>query len=358
MRRLRIVMDSTRVLLSLALLAGGAFADATDEPANRPPQPVERTQDGVKHEAPPPIPPISAPDSAARKTDPAIAALVPGALPADTAPLAQAAWERTCKSRFSSTEAGAAQRVSAFDLQIDVRQRSADNQTNDSPKPVRYRYLSPGFVRVTTASGREHVRGPQGDFFIDRDRHEVHRLDATSRENAEDLRQINESVGIAQNFIALTDPASLRIASLKLLPGPPASLPAAVKNRFNDAPLQWLDVRTPDFHLVASTSQAAAPAPSFVRVSIGADPKSGEVEVALVDVDSSAPTPSSSAVLIELANYAAIDGFRMPQLVKVYRVDEVGSPRAFRPEPTTTLGVLTKSASLRAQLKPQDFEPG
>jgi len=354
------VIRSTQFLLSLALLPHAAFGGVPlhDGEATIAAPSLECAQDGVKHDTPPPMPPISAPDAGGRKPDPSIEALVPGAIPADTDPLASAAWKRTSSSRFASADAQPVQRVSAFDLQIDVRHRGADNQTNDSPKPLRYRFLSPGYVRVTTASGREHVRGPQGDFFIDRERHEVHRLDAASREDGEDLRQIHESVGIAQNFIALTDPSSLRIASVKLLPAPPASLPASVKNRFSEAPLQWLDLRTPDFHLVAPKTPSAAPASSFVRVVIGADPKTGEVEIALVDVDANASAPTSSAVLIELANYATVDGFRMPQLVKVYGVDDASSPRAFRAEATTTLGVITKSASLHAALKPQDFEPG
>jgi hypothetical protein len=293
---------------------------------------------------------------------------VPGALPADTDPKARAVWERTTRARLSAQDPGTPQRVTAFDLEIEVRHRSADNQTNDSPKPWRYRFQSPGFVRVTTANRRELVRGPAGDFLIDPDRHEVIRLDV-SRENAEDLRQLDESVGIAQNFIALTDPSALRIARLRLLAEPPPGLPPAVRKRATDLQLQWLELETPDFHLSAGPERSNAPpgsnpqqgssssAPKLVRVLIGADPKSGEVEIAWVDTGSSPSLLSASAVLIELTRYAPVDGFRMPQQIKVYEVDDPKAPRAFRWEPTTMLGVHTASASLRAAFKPEDFTP-
>jgi hypothetical protein len=350
-------------MMTLVLSAFAIFASASSVPTAREITPAcvalraEEPTVASQKESPPPVPPVPAPGGAPRANDPAIDSLPRGTLPADADLAAKEAWQRTLQSQQAAGNAAGTQRVTAFDLQLEVRHRSADNQTNDSPSPLRYRYLDPGFVRVTTASKREHVRGPRGDFLIDPERHEVIPL-VPSRENEQDIRQLNESVGIARNFIALTDPAALRIAGLKLLPGAPTALPQTVKDRFAKAPLQWLEVRTPDFHLIASIDRTAPPPPSLVRVAIGADAKSGEVELALVDVDGPATAPTAAAVLIELANYTAIDGFRMPQLIKVYRIDEKSAARSFGAEPTTMLGIVTRSASLRAPLKREDFLPG
>jgi hypothetical protein len=311
-------------------------------------------QETPKKDVPPPMPPVGSPPGGAPTADPRISALVAGVIPTDTVPAAREAWEKTTRGRLSAQASGPVQRVSAFDLSIEVRHRSAENQTNDSPEALRLRFRSPGFVRITTANKRELVRGLKGDYLLDPERHEVSPLTA-SRENAQDIRQLDESVGVAQNFIALSDPSSLRIASLKLLPGAPPGLPAKVVERLAAMSIQWVELRTPYFHLITPNGKAS-PLPSLVRVQIAADAKTGEVELALVDVDSSTVL-SAAAVLIELAKYAAIDGFQMPQHVKVYDIDPLSAPRAFRAEVTTELGVVTKSATLRAVLNPEDFSP-
>jgi hypothetical protein len=308
-------------------------------------------------DAPPPLPPLSKPKDAGRDPAAETSTLVPGALPADTDAKARDAWERTTRGRLEGQTAVGTARVSAFDLSIDVRQRSADNQTNDSPKPWRYRFQNPGWVRVTSHSQRELVRGPNGDFLVDPERREVVRLQRLSRDDARDLQQLDESVNIARNFIALTDPSALRIARLALLATAPQGLPKAVLERSRSLALQWLDVRTPDFHLVPASGRAPVPPSSVLRVRIGADPKTGEVAMAIVDVDAGTDALSPAAVLVELASYAPINGFRMPGVIKVYETDEHSSPRAFRGEPTTMLGVHVDSANLRAQFKPEDFDP-
>ena len=130
-----------------------------------------------------------------------------------------------------------------------------------------------------------------------------------------------------------------------------------MRTRGDERKLRWIELRTPDFHLIVAAGTATAPTSGLVRVQIGADPRSGEVELAVVDVDSNATSLSPSAVLIELSRYATIDGFQMPRSIKVYDLDEASSPRAFRAEATTTLGIHTENASVRAALKPDDFLP-
>jgi hypothetical protein len=301
------------------------------------------------------MPPVGPSAGGAPIADPRISALVPGVLPAETDAPARAAWERTTRGRLSAQTSGAVHPVRAFDLAVEVRHRSAEDQTNDSPEALRLRFLGPGFVRITTVNKRELLRGPKGDYLLDPQRNDKLPLGPT-RENAQDIRQLDESVGIAQNFIALSDPSALRIASLKLLPAAPVGLPPRVAERLGGMPIQWLELRTPDFRLIAPSGKSASPVPTLVRVQIAADAKTGEVEVALVDVDAGA-TLSGAAVLIELAKYAAIDGFQMPQHVKVYDIDAVSAPRGFRAEPTTELGVVTSKSTLRAALQPDDFAP-
>jgi hypothetical protein len=328
---------------------------------------------GAQKDAPPPLPPISAPPVAGAGGA-AASALKPGVLPSDTDPKAQAAWERTCRGRLVDGGAAPPLPVHAFDLQIDVRHRSAQNQTNDSTAPLRLRYLSPRFLRMTTSAGRELLRGQGGDYLLDPTRHETIALTPTSRENTQDLRQLDETVGIAQNFVALTDPSALRIASLRLAPTAPATLPPSVAKRVSEFELAWLELRTPDFHLVGAQPRtdsiapppgASAPGsivpppgtPSLVRVWLGTNAKTGAVELALVDASSATSTLSSAAVLLDLRNYAPIDGYSMPQTIHVYDVDSSRFPPAFAAEPGTQLGVHAKSASLHPALQPADFEP-
>jgi hypothetical protein len=315
-------------------------------------------QPGAQKDAPPPLPPISAPPAAGAASA-AASALKPGVLPSDTEPKARDTWERTCRARLVDVASAPPPPVRAFDLQIDVRHRTAQNQTNDSPAPLRIRFLSPNYLSITSAAGRQLVRGPRGDQLSDPTRHETIALTPSSREDAQDLRQLDETVGIAQNFVALTDPSALRIASLKLAPAAPAALPPAVMKRVSDLELAWLELRTPDFHLVGAQPRTdpvtGAPASMLVRVWLATNAKSGTVELALVDANSATAALSSSAVLLDLRNYAPIDGYSMPQTIHVYDIDSSRFPPAFNAEPGTQLGVHTKTASLRAVLQPADF---
>jgi hypothetical protein len=315
-------------------------------------------QAGAQKDVPPPLPPISAPPVAG-VGGAAASALKPGALPSDTEPKAREAWERTCRARLVDGGATAPPPVNAFDLQIDVRHRTAQNQTNDSPAPLRIQFLGPSFLCITSSAGRQLVREPRGDHLVDPTRHETILLTPTSRENDQDRKQLDETMGIARNFVALTDPSALRIASLKLAPSAPATLPPAVVKRVSELELAWLELRTPDFHLVGAQPKIdpITGAPALVRVWLATNAKTGAVELALVDASSATATLSSSAVLLDLRNYAPIDGYSMPQTIHVYDTDSSRFPPAFNSEPSTQLGVHTKSASLRAALQPADFVP-
>ena len=91
---------------------------------------------------------------------------------------AKASWDALAKATFAEKP------VTAFDLHFHLRVRPDEIQSNDLT--AHYRFLSPGFVRATLESGREHLRGPKGDYLIDGEES----LKLVGREAAEDKKQI------------------------------------------------------------------------------------------------------------------------------------------------------------------------
>jgi hypothetical protein len=199
--------------------------------------------------------------------------MVPGAIPPATAPDARAAWETMCTA--SLVPGTRAEPVRAFELGVDVRYRGTARGSNDIK--AEFRFLAPAFVRVKIVEGNREVgRGPGGDWLDDGARKERIRL-TVGRQYAEDRRQLDQWQAIAKDFVALTDPKSLRIAKLEALPAAPASLPETVAKRGGE--LRWVRVSSPDFRLVD------VPPDRLFRASLGRDPKSGWVELALIEED-------------------------------------------------------------------------
>lgn len=208
--------------------------------------------------APPPLPTDGQqPKSSASST------LVPGALPLSATPAARERFQALCQAtRTSKTPT---KPVLAFDLWLDVRV-SSEGQSNEALKPLRYRWASPGFVRFSTTSERELLRGPKGDFLLDPTRQEV--LPLVGRELAEDRRQLEEWADLSRNFVSLSDPANLRLEELKVLEGPSRGLPST---RLKEASsLLWLAIVSPDFRLPARTG---AKPTDRVEAELGLDPK-------------------------------------------------------------------------------------
>jgi hypothetical protein len=56
------------------------------------------------------------------------------------------------------------------------------------------------------------------------------RVQLAGREYAQDRRELTESLNIARSFVALTDPAQLRIAKLEELSAPPATVPPSLSD--------------------------------------------------------------------------------------------------------------------------------
>lgn len=303
--------------LSLLLLALGALQDP----------------------APPPFEPPREAQPAAGAAE-AVAALVPGALPAQATPEAVAAWRKVVRATHAGEEAPLP--VEAFDLTFDLRVRR-ETQRNDG-KDLRFRYLAPGFVRATLQSGREHVRGPEGDYLVDGAQKK--RLTPT-RENQEDRRQIDEELAIARNFVALSDPGHLRLATLALLESPPAGIPPALAERAQG--LRWLAVSSPDFRLFQSDEEPGSPQLYLAR--LGVEPESGRLVLAQVGRD--LRRPDERALLIDLRNTKPLDGWMLPHRIDV-RAWDLEQQRF---EERASLELALKHGSLRATLAPSDFRP-
>ncbi|HEV8114161.1 MAG TPA: hypothetical protein VGR31_15420 [Planctomycetota bacterium] len=290
-------------------------------------------------EAPPPLPGGTTSSGA-----PAASTLKPGELPAAASPEARAAWERVCAA---SVVAGT-QRVpvDSFELLLDVRYRG-DRASSDVGE-ARYRFKKPALVRVRTTAGKKEVgRGAAGDWLHDDARQETV-LTSVGREYAEDRRQLDEWSGVGQNFVALTDPRALRIGALEVLKAAPASIPQRLAKRAGE--LSWLCVRSPDFRLLG-----ANPASGIFRASLGFDPKSGWVELALVEEDVADAVLRPTARLVEMQEPVDTQGFRTPRKIFVYSVAEGRAPAAFAVP--AGMDLFVTSANLRANLAPKDFDP-
>jgi hypothetical protein len=267
----------------------------------------------------------------------------PGVLPPSTTPEAAAAWDTLCKASLAPGAERSA--VQAFELVLGVRARNGTGGTNDLD--AEFRFLQPGWVRVKTVKSIKEVgRGPGGDWFIDGARNEKKRI-SVGREYAEDRRQLDDWTAVARLFVSLTDPRSLRLAALEVLKSAPPAIPATLAKRAGE--LAWLRVRSPDFRLVG-----ANPASSVFRGSLGWDPKTGLVELALVEEDAQDSELRASAKLVEMREPTASGGFRIPKKIFIYSIEEGRMPLAFAVPPG--LDLFVTSSNLRAVLKPEDFE--
>ncbi len=302
-------------------------------------------QDGT-----PPVPPLPEARPQSEALDSEGKPLVPGVLPANTPPDAAQRWDRTCSAHLAP---GSERRpVSAFDVALDVRYKASDTQTNDFQ--ARYRFLAPNFLRATTENRREQIRGPEGDWLLDPATSEKIRLDI-GRTNEEDRRQLDESVAIAKNFVALFDPRSLRIASIATRASAPQSLPASSKARAEKC--AWLDVVSPDFHLHRTKAASKSTTHGLARVALGIDAETSRVVFALIYDGASKVEVSNTTLFIELEHFKELDGFVVPHHIRVFETEPARGPTVFRAEPSTDIYVVAGKANLRATLAPVDFKP-
>jgi len=258
---------------------------------------------------------------------------------------AQATWDALSKATFAEAP------VTAFDLKFHLRIRPDEIQSNDLT--AHYRFLSPGFVRATLESGREHLRGPKGDYLIDGD--EAFKL--VGREAAEDKKQIDEAVGVARNFLALTDPARLKPSSV--LPGatPLKLLPSALLERARS--LNWITITTDGFHLLSSTEKLPEGAKRTQQALLGISTESSTLEIAVVLEETfgadGVRLRAPQHVLLDLQKTKELDNFQVPRHLRVHQLIPTQKAAKFRDRPTFELWL--RGGTLRPQLSADAFLP-
>jgi hypothetical protein len=275
----------------------------------------------------------------------------PAAIPAEVGgPEARALWQRVCAA--ARVGAGPHEAITAFEIEADVRTREGV-QRNDMR--VEYRFLAPDCIRFQLPSGREtgKASGSEQRSYWLRDGEE--RVSLVGRENAEDRRLVDEMLSIATNFVALSDPARVRLARLETADGPPAWLGGVLAREAK--PLAWLELSSPDFALVQADSRRAPAALFTAR--LGVDATSGLPAMVILSAEDPEQPPSTAlppdARLIRLGDYRESDGFRIPYRLLVHRIDAA----KFRPDFAADAAqeIYVQQARLRPALTTADFAP-
>lgn len=307
---------------------------------------------------PPPAPPTTPPGKSrppsageTKAVEPVGAdgkALVPGKLPDDASEAARAAWQKTLAA---SVQAGKERPpIQSFSLDIDAEFKQSVQQVNQVDGNFDFLAAS-GWVKFRFKSGRGLVRGPDGDWWFDPARGDEGKL-TRADEDKQDVRQLDDAAAVARNFLALTNPATLRIGRLALLPAPPSGIPQGFFERARS--LTWLEVQSPDFRL--SRSMNAANANGLHRVQLGLDPKSSLPMLALILDPSSASALGPATLFLELRDWFVESGYRLPKQIDTYEIESAPAAAiAFRREPTTS--VFLKRASINPTLTPDTFRP-
>src|SRR5689334_5359994 len=185
--------------------------------------------------------------------------LAPGVLPKNATAEARATWTALVDALGAKGAARAP--ITAFELGVTTRIKSVDqdgNPVQQNDVQVRFRYLAvpgkAGYVSraILDAKGNlETMRGPDGDWLWDADKDD--RVALVGQDYAKDRRELSQTLAIAKNYVALANPASLRIAALERLSAPPPELPAPLPTLPADSALsrakqlEWISALSPDF---------------------------------------------------------------------------------------------------------------
>lgn len=285
----------------------------------------------------PPAPPVSDPPPA-QQVEP----LAPGAIPADASAQARASWSELCAA-IGAPEQSAP--VTAFDLSFEARVWQSEGEK--SFRDGRLRFLAPGFVDSALEKGRRRLRGPAGDWMVDQKLGSV-RLQGKDLE--QDRRELDQIVHVARTFANLVNARSLRLRSLELIEAPPFALPQSMLERARDK--RWLTVVSPDFAIARHDGSSSA---RDVRAWIALDPATRLPSLAVVAEDDRGTLARESALLVELWNWAPVDGLQAPKNVRTFPPDAASATLRFQERQNLQLW-LTKAA-LRPRLAPSDFTP-
>ncbi len=269
-------------------------------------------------------------------------------------PEAQARWERMIAASRPLTENRAP--ITAFILRADVRFRGEGTERNDLK--VDYRYLAPHFLRTLLETDRETGRGPgqgQRAYWV-REGDKVEPL--VGRDHREGRRQVDEMLAVAKNFIALTDPARLKLTKLELLPAPPTGLPRPLERKVLKK-LDWIRVASKDFALVLEQIGKDEKTPRVFEVDLGISRENDLPVLAIIReanpriIDGVARP--SNPLLFHLEDWRPQDGFRVPWMIKVHRLE--ATPLRVGFSEFAAQDIVLLEAQLRPQLKEADFAP-
>jgi hypothetical protein len=181
-----------------------------------------------------------------------------------------------------------------------------------------------------------------------------------SRENEQDRRQIDDMLSIARNFVALTDPQRLRIASMKKLATPPAIVPPAsseVDYAKLAAGLLWIEVQSPDFRLLRA---AQAKGEQLYRVELGLDPKSSLPQLVLIHEGAAL---ARSSVFLKLGQWKESEHYLLPRRIQAFEIDESGTqpvkdaPVRLAFQRDASSDVFVKNAAINPPLTADSFRP-
>lgn len=307
-------------------------------------------------------PPLFKPGSQEHKD--AKLALQPGVLPQEATPEAIALWKRAIvATRAPAAEGEAApvhKPVDSFRLTFDLTWKNGP-QRNDIPG-AQLSFLAPSFIRTTLGSGRQFLRGPEGDFLIDGEKP----IPIEGREAKEDRRQLDDMTGLARNFLSLVNPDRLRLRVLEETAAP-KGLPS--KHSEEAKNLQWLRIESPDFFLVDG-DRNDAPRPPFgsskkstmYSVKLGIERSSGRISMAEILHLRATGEWSRSPLFLRFDKLFEREGFLIPAHMFIYEVERGSSRKGYiyRSIAKSSLYLkttVTNAISLRPDLKPEDFLP-
>ncbi|MFT7487105.1 MAG: hypothetical protein ACI9F9_002964, partial [Candidatus Paceibacteria bacterium] len=208
-----------------------------------------------------------------------------------------------------------------------------------------------GFVRAHLETGRELLRGPKGDFLIDK----AEVIALSGREGVEDIKQLDQMVSIAGSFVGLTDPRTLRLIDLQLIQGPELALPARIKPEELEG-LIWIRIKSPDFSLFNGRT-ADKTKPAIVQADLGIHGDSKSIRFAVLREEADPGMVPPGALFVHMANHLQRGHLFVPHVIKIFELDAALRPPAFHKKPTSELYLKRNRGSFGADLNPSDFMP-
>jgi len=252
---------------------------------------------------------------------------------------ARALWERVCAASGDATR----EPLSAFHLKADVLTRSGA-QTNEAH--IDYRYLAPDCIRFALPSKNETGRfGPAPEHYWTQTNDAVVVL--SGRDYAQDRKAVDDALTLARNYVALSNPARLKLLALELLSAGPADLGKELATRTRK--LRWLALESPDFALLRG--ELAREAPAVYRVELGLR----EDLLPAVAIVRERGKATADPLLVEFSQYQEQDGFKLPFQLRVHALDRAQAPVSFAKDAAQE--VYVTAAALRPSLTVEDFKP-